>query len=272
MTEEDTEAAASPSTTTVGHLLSDRPGLSLTSSAEINSDGIDAASPNTKEATAVTAVDTIDDAKEDRFYGNTLPESTHTLLFTEPIHSKAFQFSFAIAALSILCLLLALLSNDYLKYGSSALPANVGGAVKAAQYASIIVALLMEDEIPTGLFLLRRVSKKYFKSNFSELKYYKFVASCVLRILMGYLFLLNVLLILMQARDVLDIFFDFIALQFLQQLDDIAFNLAKMGVFSKRLRAATSNKYFRVELTKEVRKTERSRRISFFLVSESLCK
>lgn len=259
---EEAEAAASPSIP-VGH-LSDRQ-----SSAGIQSDGIDAAPPNTKEATAVTAIDTINDAKDDDGYnGNTLPESTHTLLFTEPINSRAFQFSFAIAALSILCLLLALLSNDYVKFGSSALPANVGGAVKAAQYASIFIALVMEEEIPTGLFLLRRISKKYFKSHFSGLKYYKFVASCVLRIIMGYLFLVNVLLTLVQASDVLDIFFDFIALQFLQQLDDIAFNLAKMGLFSKRLRVATTNKYFRVELTKEVNKAERSRRISFFLVSE----
>eukprot|EP00984_Skeletonema_dohrnii_P026168 scaffold15472_cov138-Skeletonema_dohrnii-CCMP3373.AAC.1 len=70
----------------------------------------------------------------------------------------------------------------------------------------------------------------------------------------------------MRAREVLDIFFDFIALQFLQQLDDIAFNLARMGVFSKSLRAETTNKYFRTEFKKEANKAERSRRISLFLI------
>jgi len=107
--------------------------------------------------------------------------------------------------------------------------------------------------------------KNYFKSKFPELCYHKFVASCVLRICVGYLFLVNVLFILMRAREVLDIFFDFIALQFLQQLDDIAFNLARMGVFSKSLRAETTNKYFRTEFKKEVDKAEKSRRISLFL-------
>ena len=266
MTQEDTEAASH--STAVGRLSSERSGISLVTSVEIESGVNGADSPNTKkEAAAATAVDTIDDAKEEDFDVITLPESTHTLLFTEPIDSRAFQFSFAIAALSIMCLLLALINNDRVKFGRSATPANVGIAVKISQYASIFIALLMEEEIPTGLYLLRRISKPYFRSKFPELKYHKFVHSCILRIFMGYLFLVNVFLILIMARGVLDIFFDFIALQFLQQLDDIAFNLARMGVFSKSLREATTKEYFRIEFKKEVNKAERNRRISGFLVS-----
>lgn len=261
MTQEDTEAASH--SIAVGHLSSERSVISV----EIES-GVNAESPNTKEeAAAANAVDTIDDAKEEDFDVITFPESTHTLLFTEPINSRAFQFSFSIAGLSLLCLFLALINNDRIQFGRSAIPANVGTAVKITQYAAIFIALLMEEEIPTGLYLLRRISKTYFKSKFPELKYHKFVHSCLLRIFMGYLFLLNVFLILMMARGVLDIFFDFIALQFLQQLDDIAFNLARMGVFSKSLREATTKKYFRIEFKKEVNKAERSRKISFFLVS-----
>ena len=75
------------------------------------------------------------------------------------------------------------------------------------------------------------------------------------------------MLLLMMADNVLDIFFDFIALQFLQQLDDVAFNLARMGVFSNSLRAATRNKYFQIELRRQT-KVKGKRRISFFLVSE----
>ena len=40
---------------------------------------------------------------------------------------------------------------------------------------------------------------------------------------MGYLFLVNVLLVLVHAEDVLTIFYDVLALQFVQQLDDIGF-------------------------------------------------
>lgn len=56
---------------------------------------------------------------------------------------------------------------------------------------------------------------------------------------MGYLFLANVVVILVNASDVLEIFYDVLALQFLQQLDDIAFSVSKMEVMGKRLYLAT---------------------------------
>lgn len=210
--------------------LSEKSGLvfrSNAAAAEIES-GSDGSSPDAiEEADDVfTAIDTngADDEKDDDDNVDdaiTLPQSTHTLLFTEPIISRAFLQSVFIAGLSILCLLLALMNTEGAKLGGykEVIPANVPPAVKITQYASIFVALLMEEEIPTGLYLLRRIPKQYFISKFPELQYGRFVCSCILRIFMGYLFLVNVFLILIQADNVLGIFFDFIALEFLQQLD-----------------------------------------------------
>lgn len=45
---------------------------------------------------------------------------------------------------------------------------------------------------------------------------------------MGYLFLINVIIILVQADDVIAIFYDVLALQFIQQLDDIGFGISKV--------------------------------------------
>ncbi len=106
--------------------------------------------------------------------------------------------------------------------------------------AGILVALLMEEEIPTALFLLKRISKPMLQNQFPEISYWKFVASSILRFTMGYLFLANVVLILIQASEVLEIFYDVLALQFLQQLDDIAFSVSKMEVFGKRMYLATT--------------------------------
>ena len=177
--------------------------------------------PNPKLSTAVNLKNDDDDEKDDDLDPITLPESTHTLLFTEPIGSKPFALSVMIAAMSFLCLILALL-NNLPRPGNGVqdvIPANVGKSVKIAQYCSIFIALLMEEEIPTALYLLRRIPKQYFKSKLPGLKYEKFFCSCLFRILSGYLFLINVMLILMQASAVLEIFYDVLALQFLQQLD-----------------------------------------------------
>ena len=157
----------------------------------------------------------IDDVELDPI---TLPESTHTLLFTEPLKSIPCFISSCIAFFTLLCLYLALYGN-WLTFGNKELiPANVHGAVKAAQYTAIFIALLMDEEIPTGLYLLQRIPRPYFIEKFPELCYGYFVSSNIMRILIGYLFLLNVLFILVKARDVLQIFFDFVALQFIQQL------------------------------------------------------
>ena len=51
---------------------------------------------------------------------------------------------------------------------------------------------------------------------------------------------------------------------FLLPISDIAFRLAQMNALSKRLKEATTRKYFRVEF--KVSKLGRSRRISIFLV------
>ena len=70
----------------------------------------------------------------------TLPESTHSFLFTEPINSIPFYFGLGIAAMSYACLILALINN--LQNGD--VPANVSKAVRIAQYLSILIGLLSE--------------------------------------------------------------------------------------------------------------------------------
>lgn len=55
--------------------------------------------------------------------------------------------------------------------------------------------------------------------------------AAILRIFSGYFFLVNVFVILIQADGVIEIFYDVLALQFVQQLDDIAFNLGEFMSF-----------------------------------------
>ena len=91
-----------------------------------------------------------------------LPHSTHSFLFTEPVTSLPFVFGVGIAVISYACLSLALCNN----LSSGKVPANVDISVRIAQYLSIFIALLMEEEIPTGLYLLRRFSKPHLKREF----------------------------------------------------------------------------------------------------------
>ena len=77
--------------------------------------------------------------------GLELPESTHSLLFTEKTCSVPHFFSVAIVIISVSSLALAFLNN--VKGGSSDnlfnIPVNVSLSVRAAQYLSIFIALLV---------------------------------------------------------------------------------------------------------------------------------
>ncbi|KAL9180841.1 hypothetical protein ACHAXT_011294 [Thalassiosira profunda] len=190
-----------------------------------------------------------------------LPQSTHSLLFSEPVCSLPFAFAVGILLISFGCLGLAFVNN----IDVNDVPVNVTPAVRGAQYLSILVALLMEEEIPTGLYLLRRISRQSLRQQFPQMKYRKFFLSAAVRIANGYYFLLNVLLVLIQAEGVLDIFYDVLALQFVQQLDDIAFSLAKIDVFGKSLQRACTARVFEAEFEKQKGRGRKERNLSIFL-------
>ena len=198
----------------------------------------------------------VDDTKEDSEYSEPDPiqltRSTHSLLFTEPISSIPFAFALIIVLMSYTCLFLACWYN--MKDGSRGnylnSPMGVEVDVRIAQYLSLVIGLLMEEEIPSALFMLRQIPKTSLMRTTPQIKYGKFVFAAIVRLVMGYFFLINMFLVVVQAKAVLDIFYDVIALQFLQQLDDICFTLAKMDVFGKRMKMATTRRCFSVEYAK----------------------
>eukprot|EP00585_Thalassiosira_rotula_P005858 CAMPEP_0196159518 /NCGR_PEP_ID=MMETSP0910-20130528/46361_1 /TAXON_ID=49265 /ORGANISM="Thalassiosira rotula, Strain GSO102" /LENGTH=684 /DNA_ID=CAMNT_0041424439 /DNA_START=132 /DNA_END=2186 /DNA_ORIENTATION=+ len=222
-----------------------------------------------------------DDVKDDEEEGKSdlyeserdpvnLPESTHTLFFTHPVCSVPFGFATAIVVISIGCLVLAF--SDNFSSGSNpgnrfGIPANVDFQVRVAQYLAIVIALLMEEEIPTGAYLLRMIPSSAFQKKFPGRSYKRFVASALLRVVLGYIFLLNVLLILIKATGVLEIFYDVLALQFISELDDIAFSLSKLDILGKSLRRACTARLFQTEFERKKSAAARSFQAILFLKS-----
>mmetsp|Transcript_7622 Transcript_7622/g.16602 ORF Transcript_7622/g.16602 Transcript_7622/m.16602 type:complete len:508 (+) Transcript_7622:542-2065(+) len=107
---------------------------------------------------------------------------------------------------------------------------------------------MMEEEIPTSSYLLRMIPRSAVEG--LGLSYGKFVFSATMRLFIGYLFLINVFLTVVQSDRVLDMFYDMLALNFVAVVDDIAFQLAKVDVMGKHIRNATSSTYFHIEFQK----------------------
>jgi hypothetical protein len=182
-----------------------------------------------------------------------LSQSTHSFLFTEPTCSVAFAFAALVVVVSCTCFVLALiysLANVENRNNPLSVPVNVDITVKITQYLALAIGLIMEEEIPESLYLLRVVTEKSLRSVEPDIRYSKFVVWSLVRVVMGYLFLSNLFIFICRATSVIDIFFDVLALQFLQQIDDVAFHLARLSVFGRHLKRASLRGCFRRELDK----------------------
>ena len=193
--------------------------------------------------------------------GNNLPceppvllsRSTHSFLFTEPTCSAAFAFAVLVVTVSCTCLVLSLiysLADVETRNNPLSIPVNVDVTVKITQYLALFIGLIMEEEIPESLYLLRVVSEKSLRRLEPDIRYSKFVVWSSVRVVMGYLFLSNLFIFVCRATSVIDIFFDVLALQSLQQIDDVAFRLARLSVFGRHLKQASLWGCFRREVEK----------------------
>ncbi len=61
----------------------------------------------------------------------------------------------------------------------------------------------MEEEIPTGLYQLRMISKEELRRKFPGIKFKTFVMSTLVRLVIGYIYIFNMFLVIAQASGVL---------------------------------------------------------------------
>lgn len=61
----------------------------------------------------------------------------------------------------------------------------------------------MEEEIPTGLYQLRMISKSALHKKFPAINFKKFLFSTLVRLVIGYIYIFNMFLVIAQASGVL---------------------------------------------------------------------
>lgn len=118
-----------------------------------------------------------------------LPPDTYTLLMTQPIYSIPFLAGFIAPLLAASCLILAFINElDQKSHGNPfGVPAGVRNPVRAAQFLGVIVGILMESEIPTGLTIIGKGAEQ--QGGEVALRWSRLVATSLLRMTIGYLFI-----------------------------------------------------------------------------------
>lgn len=84
-------------------------------------------------------------------------------------------------------------------------------------------------EIPQGLELIGKGVEQDMTSRSRRFSMRRIVMASLLRIVIGYMFLICLFLVVVQEATVLDIFFDVLALQFVENIDDVIYELCKRG-------------------------------------------
>lgn len=173
-----------------------------------------------------------------------LPESTFSLLIVATPWSASTLLAFVTVCISLTCLVLTLIysftqGNEINPLG---LPVDVSPIVRGAQFLGVLIGVLMEDEIPQGLELIAiSVYGKFLHRNSAVYK--RVLASSFLRLVIGYLYLTALFVTVAQSGDVLTCFFDVLALQFVESIDDVAYSLAQRGFYGSGIMKVCQKKH-----------------------------
>ena len=90
-----------------------------------------------------------------------------------------------------------------------------------------ILALNVKDEIPQGLQLIANAAGHTLMLNGQKEVRKRVLISSIFRLIVGYLFLSSLFINIAQNSDVIEIFYDVLALEFVENIDDTTFALGK---------------------------------------------
>lgn len=175
-----------------------------------------------------------------------LPDSTFSMMITENIVSFGFVTSVVVFLLAMTCLFMAYRNQaGQGRPGNPiGLPPNVQVEVRVAQYLMLLIGVLMEHEIPDGLEMIGKGMEQLLSGDHHVLCMRKILLSSLLRLCMGYMFLLTLFVAVVQSENVLDLFFNVLALEFVENIDSVIFTLSRRGFFGRTLRKVADRPRF----------------------------
>ena len=160
-------------------------------------------------------------------------DDVYNLFMMGKLYGHAFYYSLYVFALKIA--LYTFLAWEVFQKKAE-LSHKHGAQVLAAQFLMLPIAVAMQDDLTATFYLIANV--KYCKSieeDFPEASRWKFEVATACRALDGFYSLIVNFVVLVSAPDILSLFLNFAALQFLQTIDNIALDLAADGYLTENL-------------------------------------
>lgn len=158
-------------------------------------------------------------------------DDVYNMFFLSNIGGQAFWYAIYIFILKLA--LYTFLARDALDLED---PSNVSEQVRITQFFMLPVAVAMQDDLIATYYLVANIKySKLIQKECPDASNIKFHMANLCRGIDGMFSLFVNFIILMRATEVLSLFLNFAALQFLQTLDNIALRLCAEGYLTDRL-------------------------------------
>mmetsp|Transcript_54379 Transcript_54379/g.80914 ORF Transcript_54379/g.80914 Transcript_54379/m.80914 type:complete len:680 (-) Transcript_54379:324-2363(-) len=166
-----------------------------------------------------------------------LPLDIFSLFFVSPVFSAGFVYSMSCFALQIGIHFLVLynLLRDAPEGNPLKVPLRVEQDVAAAQILALLVSLVTQEDVITTLDMIPvGYNNDVLKTSGSATRV-KWGISDLMRLFEGILSIMVSFIFIIQSTEVLDLFLNFAAVQFISMLDNIGFQLAHNGYITNGL-------------------------------------
>lgn len=196
-----------------------------------------------------------------------LPEDVYTLGFCNEIGGEAFYYALYVYLLKICFFTFLVLEGVTTLRDTPKLVPSENAMLLAAQFLMLPVAVTIQSDLISTIFIVANL--KYSKEITKEFPFatkWKFYASNFCRGLDGFFSLAVNFVVLLTAADILAVFLNFAALQFLQTIDDMALELAVSGYLTDTLEEK-ANKAKEIELPRNHSKFLRSLDTVLFVIT-----
>ncbi|CAB9529225.1 expressed unknown protein [Seminavis robusta] len=166
-------------------------------------------------------------------------ESTYSLFYLCSVNSWAFWYAAFVYVLQITTILLTMI--DVVDWGGNGLnlPPMVDLSVTIAQGVALFQAVAFQSDLIQVVMKFKDGFHPEVLETHPGATYSTWLLSCLAQLFAGLLLLVTIFILVMQVDSVLDIMLNFAALEFMADIDDVAFTLAKSGfIGSSTQRAA----------------------------------
>ncbi|CAB9500332.1 expressed unknown protein [Seminavis robusta] len=171
--------------------------------------------------------------KDDTEWYAPFGESTYSLFCVCSINSLAFWYAAFVYVLQITTIVLTMIDvidwNGDVNELWMSMPPMVDSTVTIAQGVTLFQAIAFQSDLIEAILKLHGGFHAEVLEKHPGATYPTWLVCCFAQLFAGLLLLVTIFVLIMQVDTVLDIMLNFAALEFMANIDDVAFSLAKAG-------------------------------------------